>query len=143
MLPLSRPHELVMGPDSIGRELTSVGHVRRTVRQFLEHEGVADSQDDVLLVLSELVTNSMIHTPDAPEVVVRHQHRPERIDIEVSDGSPLLPVPRIADVGPHGGRGLRIVDHLSAAWGVRPSDGGKTTWASVPIPVSGLRPSMT
>lgn len=128
-----RPHELVLGSDAVGRDLRSVAHVRHAVGDFLDHEGVADAREDVLLVVSELVTNSLMHTDGAPGVVVRHVANPERIDIEISDRSSTPPVPRTIGVGALGGRGLTIVDRLSSAWGVRPVREGKTTWATVPV----------
>jgi anti-sigma regulatory factor (Ser/Thr protein kinase) len=129
-----RPHELVMTRDAVGRELGSVGQVRRAVRDFLTAEGVEAERDDVLLVVSELVTNSMMHAHHPPQVVVRHELAPERIDIEVSDDSPVLPARRPVDRGRFGGRGLWIVDRLSSSWGVRPGSHGKTTWATVSVP---------
>ena len=90
-------------------------------------EGVVEN---ARLLVSELVTNAIIHARTAfavTLVVSRHAVR-----LEVSDRSPAPPV--IADVTCDGdsGRGLRIVAGLAHDWGVtRDPAGGKSVWASV------------
>ena len=81
---------------------------------------------DACLVVSELVTNAMIHAGSDIELTVSEHRRAVRV--AVRDRSPDLPVER------HGldthGRGLTIVADLSRAWGVLPhADGGKVVWA--------------
>jgi signal transduction histidine kinase len=86
--------------------------------------------EDVLLVVSELVSNACLHAGGPVELTLRH--RPGRILIEVTDRSPAAPVVRPpGDRAQPGGHGLRVVTLVSSAWGARPSDGGKTVWAQV------------
>jgi hypothetical protein len=82
---------------------------------------------ELLVCVSELVTNAIVHARSAP--TVRIIVRRARIRIEVADDSPALPVMAPPDVLATGGRGLRIVDHLSLDWGTTPRDGdGKVVW---------------
>ncbi|MFJ8622033.1 ATP-binding protein [Kitasatospora sp. NPDC093550] len=91
--------------------------------------------EDVLLMVSELVTNACLHTPGGPREL-RLRWDGDRLRVEVADASPVLPrLRRSADPGRPGGHGLRVVDRLSRAWGAQPEDGGKLVWLEVPAPV--------
>jgi PAS domain S-box-containing protein len=59
--------------------------------------------------------------------------------IEVYDPDVRLPRLRVADETDEGGRGLYLVDNLSARWGARPTRTGKLVWFELPIdPPRGL-----
>ncbi|MEU1283369.1 ATP-binding protein [Kitasatospora sp. NPDC005856] len=92
--------------------------------------------EDVLLMVSELVTNACLHAPGGPREVRLHWDG-ARLRVEVADASPVPPRLRpSAEAGRPGGHGLRVVDRLAAAWGSRPEDGGKLVWLEVPRPPS-------
>ena len=79
------------------------------------------------LVVSELVTNAMIHAGTDIDLTVS-EHR-QAIRVAVRDRSPDLPLERPEALDVHG-RGLTIVAGLTKAWGVLPhTDGGKAVWA--------------
>ena len=86
--------------------------------------------DDALLLVSELVANAVEH--GQPDIVLRIRSRPPRIGVSVQDGGRgRLTYPTgLADPGATRGRGLRIVDALSASWGVEAADPlpGKVVW---------------
>ncbi|MFH8222949.1 ATP-binding protein [Streptomyces sp. NPDC018057] len=86
---------------------------------------------DAELVASELVTNAVRHArgPDVGMTVTRTGHT--KVRVAVTDGSPLLPRLRGADLLAETGRGLRLVDGLSQDWGVTPCVRGKSVWAEV------------
>ncbi|WP_328958789.1 ATP-binding protein [Kitasatospora purpeofusca] len=91
--------------------------------------------EDVLLMVSELVTNACLHTPGGPREL-RLRWDTVRLRVEVSDASPFPPELRpSADRGQPGGHGLRVVDRLARAWGSRPEDGGKSVWLEVSSPL--------
>lgn len=77
-------------------------------------------------MISEVVTNAVIHGRSAVLVDVAVQDR--RLRVEVSDDGDGLPrLPAVDDALPSG-RGLRIVGLLASDWGVRPKSPGKTVW---------------
>jgi hypothetical protein len=111
-------------------EPTSAATVRSWTRRRLStwHFPVCD---EALVVVSELVTNTIVHAASA-EVTVRLELRPTGLSIAVYDDDPTPPVlvEHAAEVG-----GMGLVDGLSRAWGHSPSLGrGKVVWAVVPLP---------
>jgi anti-sigma regulatory factor (Ser/Thr protein kinase) len=85
---------------------------------------------DVLIVVSELVTNSVRHASGAP-IELRAQRRPDALEVEVCDPMPGFTPPKPdmarASLG-EGGVGLAVVDVLTDDWGVR-VDGESCVWA--------------
>ena len=82
--------------------------------------------DSVELLTSELVTNALVHAETAPRVAV--QLTPATVRIEVYDDDPVVPQPMPFDLERPGGRGLFIVEAMSARWGAEPTDAGKLMW---------------
>jgi anti-anti-sigma factor len=96
-------------------------------REFVREAAPPDLPGgDLLLSVSELVTNALLHARTGFRV--RVTTGPRVVRIEVFDANPLLPTAK--NYGPSAitGRGLRIVEHLSSEWGVTPVDGGKWVW---------------
>jgi hypothetical protein len=92
--------------------------------------------DDVLLLVSELATNSVRHARSAFELGLELDLRSLRIEITDQGGD--LPRKRSPLKDEPYGRGLHIVDSLAESWGVGvAADGGKTIWVVVPIPGTG------
>ncbi|WP_331745043.1 ATP-binding protein [Kitasatospora sp. NBC_01300] len=92
--------------------------------------------EDVLLMVSELVTNACLHAPGGPREL-RLGWDGERLRVEVSDASPVAPRLRpFADPGRPGGHGLRVVDRLARDWGCLPEGKGKLVWLEVASPVA-------
>jgi anti-sigma regulatory factor (Ser/Thr protein kinase) len=89
--------------------------------------------EDVLLVVSELVTNAIRH--GRPDVVLGLEPLDPGLRILVSDCGEALPIAQQLPPDPDApsGRGLLIVASTAAAWGVRRNDGepGKTVWADL------------
>jgi PAS domain S-box-containing protein len=74
------------------------------------------------------------HTPDATQhVEVTLRRGRHALWIEVYDPDVRLPRLRVADETDEGGRGLYLVDNLSARWGARPTRTGKLVWFELPI----------
>ena len=82
--------------------------------------------EDAVLLVSELVTNSVVH--GGPPVIVAVDCDGDALQVRVRDGSPVLPARRTAGHGEEGGRGLALVDTMSADWGVDPQPDGKHVW---------------
>jgi len=99
--------------------------------------GVTEEQqmvaEDVLLLVSELVTNANLHAGGAIELLLHGTK--ERLRVEVSDGSQAPPVPRTPyQASRPGGHGLHIIARLSTVWGSEPRPGGKSVWVEVATP---------
>jgi anti-sigma regulatory factor (Ser/Thr protein kinase) len=110
-------------------ELRSVGDARRFVRDAVG-DVPDDDRDRLLLIVSELATNALLHASTSFEVCV-HNSRPLRLD--VIDGAPGLPQPRVAAPDDCSGRGLALVEALSTRWGVDQRGAGKCVWCEVDI----------
>jgi hypothetical protein len=82
--------------------------------------------DATRLLVSELVTNAVLHARTDIEVVVRLLRTGVRV--EVHDASPATPVVRHYDDEAMTGRGLALVDELARRWGVDRVEGGKSVW---------------
>jgi len=113
------------------------GQARRAVAECATRLGLDELVDDLLLLVSEMVTNAVRH--GAPPVRLEVLADDLVVRLAVGDGHPGLPRPREVDDDAEGGRGMVLVDLLAAEHGVRPQPPGKTVWASVPRP-GGVRP---
>lgn len=112
------------------REPASAGAARAFVDEVLVDSPARDCTDVATLLVSELVTNALLHARSGVEVVVRVGEIMVRI--EVHDAAARLPE-RIAEPGETlAGRGLHILDALAAAWGAEPRTGGKAVWFELP-----------
>lgn len=113
----------------------AVPTLRRRVRAVLSGWNLpADAAEDVLLVVSELVTNALVHA--RPPATLRLRRVPaggrRAVRVEVTDRGPAAPSgpSAVPDPDEHG-RGLDIVAALSARCGVRACSGGIRRWAEV------------
>jgi hypothetical protein len=103
---------------------------RRFVEDALRAWGYADRQvDDARLLLSELVTNAVIHARSPFSVSVHSDDR--RLRLAVHDHSSAEPRPCFPAPDAGSGRGLQIVAALSKDWGVAATPIGKTVWAEL------------
>ena len=87
--------------------------------------------DDLVLVANELAVNAIEHAKSAFTVALSLEAGVATV--EVADGSPRLPKMRSSSDFEAGGRGLQIVDTLSARWGVRKLSTGKEVWADLDV----------
>ncbi|MFF7754609.1 SpoIIE family protein phosphatase [Streptomyces sp. NPDC007971] len=106
-------------------------HARRFTRRTLRTWGVSPAtMDTALLIVSELVTNALVHTDGQVRLdltLINH-----RLRLAVADGSPRTPV-KPTNIGweATGGRGILLVEAVSQAWGTVPVSGGKQVWADI------------
>ncbi|MGW5281077.1 SpoIIE family protein phosphatase [Streptomyces collinus] len=121
---------------TVWRVPEAVRHARRFTRRTLRTWGVErDTLDAALLIVSELVTNALVHTGGQVRLdlsLVNH-----RLRLAVADGSPRSPVkPTSIGWEATGGRGILLVEAVSATWGTVPVSGGKQVWADL-VPDAG------
>ncbi len=88
-----------------------------------------DVLDVIVLLTSEVVTNAVLHARTEARLTVVVSYGSVRV--EVIDGEPREPVPRVAAVDDTSGRGLQLVDALSSRWGVESLADGKRVWFEV------------
>jgi anti-sigma regulatory factor (Ser/Thr protein kinase) len=107
----------------------SVPVARRFVRSRLAN-GSADV-DTVTLLVSEVVTNAILHARTTVTLTVESDG--EMVRIAVRDGSPVRPRIHSFAATSATGRGLRLLDRLAKRWGVDadPATGGKVVWFEV------------
>jgi anti-sigma regulatory factor (Ser/Thr protein kinase) len=108
----------------------SVQMARFYIRAALTYHDLVGFTEDVEMVASELVTNAIKHAGASKfGLEVMRLAGPGAVAVIVTDPSPQPPVKRDAPAGAEHGRGLNIVDSLSASWGWRPEDPGKAVYA--------------
>lgn len=100
---------------------------RAAVITHADRLGLGELADDVVLLVSELVTNAIRHAVAPIDLEIEVDR--DQVVVAVRDGSAVPPAPRDADVEAEGGRGMLLVDLLTAEHGVRPQPPGKTVWA--------------
>jgi anti-sigma regulatory factor (Ser/Thr protein kinase) len=115
----------------LDHDLAMVGVARQQLRRWLNERGCTDA-DDATLVLSELVTNAMVHARAG--CTIEMQYDEDLLRLDVRDPSPAPPV--IGAVRPDnvGGRGLQLVATIAEEWGWEPTDSGKRVWANLVAP---------
>jgi anti-sigma regulatory factor (Ser/Thr protein kinase) len=89
----------------------------------------SDGVEAVQLLVSELVTNAVLHTNDPVEVTAVRSG--SRVTVEVTDRNPSKPVLKTYGRDAATGRGLRLVESLADEWGVRGDENRKAVWFRV------------
>jgi anti-sigma regulatory factor (Ser/Thr protein kinase) len=104
-----------------------------TARRLVEQSAVGElsEQDlgDLKLVVSELVDNAYLH--GAGRIWLRLHVREDRLRVEVIDQGEGAAIKVRPPSGAEGGRGLKIVEKLAAAWGAH--EGTTHVWAELPL----------
>jgi anti-sigma regulatory factor (Ser/Thr protein kinase) len=120
--------ELVLPADP-----TAPGRARALLRAAAEEWKIDDGLcQDAAMVVTELVANAVDHARTPSTLTVRVDD--EGLHVAVRDGrTGPAPELRPIDAGAPRGRGLQMVDALSARWGVTQHADGKTVWAVLEI----------
>jgi anti-sigma regulatory factor (Ser/Thr protein kinase) len=111
-------------------DVNSVGAARRFALARFDRV-TPRSLSDLLLVVSELATNAVMHARTPFFVGLNLGGGMARV--EVADGSPELPSERSLALSTSNGRGLLIVATLSDQWGVDWHQDRKTVWAELSV----------
>jgi anti-sigma regulatory factor (Ser/Thr protein kinase) len=108
----------------------SVRMARFFVRAVLDYHDLGGFARDVEMVASELVSNAVTHAGGATfGLELLHVEDSGAVVVVVTDPSPLPPVNRSPAVSAEYGRGLLVVEALSASWGWAPDHPGKAVFA--------------
>jgi serine/threonine-protein kinase RsbW len=127
-----------VGTVSVPHEPASAGEVRRQLIDELQSRHIqVSSIEEAALLVTELVGNAIRHARPLPggRILVSWRVEAGRLQVRVTDGGNTAEEPHLAQAGPNDthGRGLTIVDALSALWGVDTSRGSTTVWATLPV----------
>ncbi|TDE18745.1 SpoIIE family protein phosphatase [Actinomadura sp. 6K520] len=104
---------------------STVPWVRAQVAARLADWGIGPLTDTVELLVSELVTNALVH--GAGTIGLR-LIKGGTLLCEVYDDGADLPRLRHAEATDESGRGLQLVSHLTARWGTHRAEPGKVVW---------------
>ncbi|MEV6400864.1 ATP-binding protein [Streptomyces sp. NPDC051907] len=109
--------------------------MRRIAAARLRHCGLQEMTGDAMLIVSELLTNAVLHS-GATEISLSVAVRDGFLHIAVRDGMPGCAAQKAEDDDAESGRGLALVDALAAGrggtWGT--TDAGATTWCRLSVP---------
>jgi GAF domain-containing protein len=84
---------------------------------------------DAELVVSELVTNAILHA--TTPIVLTVTPAAATVRVEVRDSLRERPIRTLVSTDAMTGRGIALVEALSHRWGVEPVPGGKLVWAEL------------
>lgn len=110
-------------------DVQSARAARRFASKVLGLWGCESVEDSVLLLVSELVTNAVIHAHSDVEVVLRL--RPDRVRVEILDTAAEYVQRRDAANEDQSGRGMALTEALAVAWGIDTLVAGKSVWFEV------------
>ncbi|MGJ0153974.1 ATP-binding SpoIIE family protein phosphatase [Streptomyces sp. CH8.1] len=107
-----------------------ISGARRQVRELLHDWADEEQVDSAVLMVSEMVTNVLMHT-DGDALLVAEavgELGERRLRVEVADSSDELPHKRHPGEMASSGRGVLLTEMLADAWGVDPRGEGKSIW---------------
>ncbi|MFF3495839.1 SpoIIE family protein phosphatase [Streptomyces sp. NPDC002795] len=117
-----------------------IAAARQQLRELLHDWADTDQMDSAVLLVSEMVTNVLVHTDGDALLVAemtRHGAEPRRLRVEVADASDDLPHKRRPGELASSGRGLVLMELLADRWGVDPRGEGKNIWFELYEPSAG------
>ncbi|MFE7585610.1 SpoIIE family protein phosphatase [Streptomyces gardneri] len=121
-----------------------IAEAREQLRQLLHDWTDEDQLDSAVLMVSEMVTNVLVHTDGDALLIaeVACGERSRRLRVEVSDQSDELPHKRHPGEMASSGRGLLLMEMLADAWGFAPQGEGKSIWFELNEPPAAGLPGL-
>lgn len=113
----------------LGADKRSPAAARAFVRSTLREWGYAGLIDEVVLAVSEIVTNAVVHADSPSSLVILDCEGV--LHLRLRDDDTRAPVVRHSDVGSTNGRGMVLVDNLAQRWGVERASRGKVVWLDI------------
>ncbi|OIK05691.1 ATP-binding SpoIIE family protein phosphatase [Streptomyces monashensis] len=107
-----------------------ITEARQHLRELLHDWASPDQVDSAVLLVSEMVTNVLVHTDTDALLLAEVTGEPgaRRLRAQVTDTGDDLPHRRRPGELASSGRGLMLVELLADAWGVDPRGEGKSIW---------------
>jgi serine/threonine-protein kinase RsbW len=110
----------------------AVGLARQATHEALASWQMAHIEETAVLLVSELVTNTVRHADTNVSVVeLRLETAGPWLRIEVHDADPNWPEPRTPDRLDGSGFGFVLIEALADKWGVRKATIGKAVWVEL------------
>lgn len=116
---------------SLPQRTASPAEARHQLARFAVENRLLAEPAVALVVLSELVTNAVLHGTEPIEVCVSGEGGVVRIEVSDGDAHSAHLVPQAHRLDRPGGLGLHIVDALARRWGTDVREDGKTVWAEI------------
>ena len=113
-------------------EPRSATRAREVTREHLAGTCPKDAVEIAALLVTELVTNAVLHARTA--IMVGIEASPGHVMLRVTDGSEAQPVRRNYATDASTGRGIKLVEALASSWGVERSASGKAVWCQIDFP---------
>jgi anti-sigma regulatory factor (Ser/Thr protein kinase) len=90
-------------------------------------------RDDVLLLVTELVTNAVRHSSAGPDGVVRVEilRGTDTLRVAVSDEGTGFTAEAPLEANEAGGWGLALVDRIADRWAITPTGSGTCAWFEI------------
>jgi sigma-B regulation protein RsbU (phosphoserine phosphatase) len=119
---------MITAESTLPAQVLSPAAARRVVREAMTVAGLEVILDDAVLLVSELVTNAVVHA--GTQIELRVDIGPGSVLFEVIDYRPgtlpaLLGKP---DADCEAGRGMLLLNAVAKEWGTRYFSGGKAVW---------------
>jgi anti-sigma regulatory factor (Ser/Thr protein kinase) len=111
---------------------SSASRARSAVREYLDSSCPGEVVETTALLVTELVTNAVLHA--GTQIVVVVDHAPGSFKVRVCDNSDVRLVARPLEPTAATGRGLLLVQQLATTWGVNSSQRGKEVWCEIQFP---------
>ncbi|MEV4431920.1 SpoIIE family protein phosphatase [Streptomyces sp. NPDC049585] len=107
-----------------------IAEARHQVRELLHDWPDEEQRDSAVLMVSELITNVLVHTDGDALLIAELSGTPGTrcLRVSVADASDELPHRRHPGEMASSGRGLVLLELLAGAWGVDPQGAGKSIW---------------
>jgi anti-sigma regulatory factor (Ser/Thr protein kinase) len=112
---------------ALAASINAPRRARHAIVELLARSGRTDLAADAALLVSELVTNAVVHAGGPVKVSASYVDHILRVEVADTNKAPL---PNLKEPSaPYGaGVGLRIVALLADRWAVEPTPDGKTVW---------------
>ena len=128
--------EALVAATHLAADPKSAGAARRFVDETLGRWDCGNLLDTVTLLVSELVTNAVVHARSEVDVTV--QLAEGAVRVAVMDQAETVPRRRTAGDDATSGRGFELIELLATAWGIDVLEHGKRIWFEVPRPGAGV-----
>ncbi|MEX2587218.1 MAG: ATP-binding protein [Actinomycetota bacterium] len=112
-------------------QAAALASARRFTESRLAQWHVPQLTDSLNLLVTELVTNAVVHGGTEAHLKLLFDSR--RLRVEVRDGSSAEPRVQRYSTTATTGRGMQIVDSLADRWGTKREDVGKVVWLELDV----------